>query len=321
MFNTPILFLIFNRPDTTIRVFEEIRKIQPKYLFIAADGPRLNKEGDKEKCEEVRKYVLEHIDWACDVKTLFRDQNLGCGLAVSQAISWFFEHVEKGIILEDDCLPTLSFFHFCELMLNRYEDNEQVKIISGTNHLFSEFDAKNGYFFSNLGNIWGWASWRRTWHDYSFTMEGYPAFLQSGLLENKIKNKRIALWLREIMDSVWNTPEELQTWDIQFIYSLLRRDGLGIIPYRNLIQNIGFQGTHTYNIEANHPLLFMSVKDLDVNQLLHPLMIKVDTKTENKTFNNIIKYAFQETFLNKVRAIIPLFLRKTYQQLKQFIQH
>ena len=113
-FNTPILFLIFNRPDTTLRVFAEIRKVQPKFLFVAADGPRKDREGEIEKCKEARTAVINGIDWDCEIQTLFRDANLGCGVAVSEAINWFFSNVEEGIILEDDCLPNNSFFSFCE---------------------------------------------------------------------------------------------------------------------------------------------------------------------------------------------------------------
>ena len=110
---TPVLFVIFNRPDTTQKVFNAIRQAKPKQLFVAADGPREGKEGEKEKCEQVRE-IIEQIDWDCEVKTLFRDKNLGCKIAVSSAIDWFFENVEEGIILEDDCLPSQSFFWYCQ---------------------------------------------------------------------------------------------------------------------------------------------------------------------------------------------------------------
>ena len=110
--DTPVLFLIFNRPDVTEKVFSQIKKATPKQLFIAADGPRAANAEDQVECAKTRQLVLDMIDWECEVKTLFREENLGCGLAVSQAITWFFEHVEMGIILEDDCYPDLSFFRF-----------------------------------------------------------------------------------------------------------------------------------------------------------------------------------------------------------------
>ena len=138
-FDTPILFLVFNRPDTTAQVFQRIRELHPAKLFIAADGPREGKEGEKETCEDVRRLILDGIDWVCDVKTLFRFHNLGCGNAVSSAITWFFDNVEEGIILEDDTLPDPSFFPFCKTLLEKYRNDEKVKIISGNNFQLPDY--------------------------------------------------------------------------------------------------------------------------------------------------------------------------------------
>ena len=160
--DTPILFLVFNRPDTTSKVFQRIREIQPLKLFIAADGPRPEKEGEKEKCETVKRSVLENIDWPCEVKTLFRNNNLGCGKAVSNAITWFFQNVEEGIILEDDILPDKSFFNFCKDLLEKYRYDERIKVIGGSN-IHKKAGIKDSYYFSSICRIWGWASWRRVW--------------------------------------------------------------------------------------------------------------------------------------------------------------
>ena len=130
-----ILFLIFNRPDTTQRVFNEIRRVKPTKLFVAADGPRKNKEGETERCQAARD-IINQVDWDCDLHKLFRDKNLGCKMAVSSAINWFFENVEEGIILEDDCLPHPTFFRFCQELLGKYRDDERVMVISGDNFLF-----------------------------------------------------------------------------------------------------------------------------------------------------------------------------------------
>lgn len=132
-FDTPILFLIFNRIETTQKVFLKIKELKPKYLYIAADGPRISKPEEKDSCQKVRNYILEQIDWNCNIKTLFREKNLGCGKAVSEAINWFFNNVEEGIILEDDCLPNNSFFYFCEKMLNFYKTENKIFMISGFN--------------------------------------------------------------------------------------------------------------------------------------------------------------------------------------------
>ena len=126
-FDTPILFLIFNRPDLTARVFDRIREVQPKYLYVAADGPRIDKPEDVEKCESARKVVLDQIDWPCELKTLFRQENLGCGIAVSQAINWFFEHVEQGIIIEDDILYYRTPIPF-KLLFCRTQKMDSIQI-------------------------------------------------------------------------------------------------------------------------------------------------------------------------------------------------
>ena len=175
MIDTPLLFIIFNRPDVTLRVFNELKKQKPKYLFIAADGPRAGFEDDIDKCKRVREVVLNEIDWDCEVKTLFRDLNLGCGHAVSGAIDWFFENVEKGIILEDDCLPNKSFFYFCENLLESYKENDEVFAISGANFQDKKI-GKASYFFSKYLYVWGWATWRRAWENYDFDLSGLENF-------------------------------------------------------------------------------------------------------------------------------------------------
>ncbi len=161
----PVLFLIFNRPDTTQPVFNEIREAKPTKLFVAADGPRDNKKGEKEECEKTRK-IIEQVDWDCELYKLYRDKNLGCKIAVSSAIDWFFENVEEGIILEDDCLPHPSFFRFCQELLEKYKGDERVFVISGDNFLFGRKRTNYSYYFSRYNHCWGWAGWIRTLSDY-----------------------------------------------------------------------------------------------------------------------------------------------------------
>ena len=157
-FNVPILLIVFNRLNTTQKVFEKIKEVKPKKFFIAADGPRKNKEGEKEKTGEVRKFILENIDWDCEVKTLFRDENLGCGKSVSGAITWFFENVEEGIIFEDDTVPDKSLFNFCEAMLNKYRLENEIKIIGGVNFQDGIKRGDASYYFTRICHIWGWAT-------------------------------------------------------------------------------------------------------------------------------------------------------------------
>jgi len=167
-FNTPILFLVFNRFDLTKKVFKEIKKARPKSLFISSDGARTKKE--EKKVEEIRQYLLNNIDWNCNLKTLFRNKNLGCQKAVSSAISWFFNNVEQGVILEDDCLPNQDFFKFSEEMLKKYKNNDKIMHISGTN-VEKKSNLNEDYFFSKTFNMWGWATWRRSWKYFDIAEE------------------------------------------------------------------------------------------------------------------------------------------------------
>jgi hypothetical protein len=172
MFDVPILFLIYNRADLTGAVFSKIREIQPKSLFIAADGPK--NDVDFLECKKTRE-IIDYIDWSCEIKTLFRDQNLGCRLAVSSAISWFFEHKDQGIILEDDTVPNPSFFTFCKDLLDKYKANKEISSISGITWAPEKFTASNDYYFSYYPGIWGWATWADRWEINQSTIGSYRA--------------------------------------------------------------------------------------------------------------------------------------------------
>lgn len=175
-FDIPILFVIFNRPDTTQKVFDEIRKQQPKYLYVAADGPRIGKSEDQMKCQ-ITRAIIDQVDWDCDLKLLFREENLGCGKAVSSAITWFFDQEEMGIVLEDDCLPHPDFFQYCKELLIKYKDVDKVKFISGTNFDIKSNQTDASYYFSAYIHVWGWASWRRVWKDYHYNLSDFQKLM------------------------------------------------------------------------------------------------------------------------------------------------
>ena len=272
-FNTPILFLIFNRPESTARVFEKIREVKPKQLFVAADGPRLNKEGEKDLCEKTRNTVLKNIDWDCEVKTLFREQNLGCGKAVSSAITWYFENVEEGIILEDDCFPDTSFFKFCEELLHKYRDNTEVMTISGSNFA-GKSNSKYSYF-KGLGGIWGWASWRRAWALYDKNMEGWSIPKNQELVKNEIGSKE---WFDFYYPMFTNCYEnKIDTWDVQWFYSILINKGISINPKVNLVQNIGFGADSTHTSNADNIVAKLKSNSIDF-PLVHPNNLTSDKK-------------------------------------------
>jgi|SRR5688572_18223107 len=283
-FDTPILFLVFNRTDTTPKVFEKIRQVKPAKLFIAADGPREGKEGEKEKCEEVRRLVLDGVDWPCDVKTLFRDQNLGCGLAVSGAISWFFENVEEGIILEDDCLPDPSFFNFCKTLLDKYRHEEKIKIISGNNFQMGNWRGDGSYFFSILPHIWGWATWKRTWAQYRYSLSYLDDQSVDQLLDRHFRRKKEKKYFKKIFFSVKNN--EVDTWDYSLSFSVWHSNGLNVLPNQNLVSNIGFgeNATNTKNIES----ILAQIPVYTMLDLKHPESITLNEQADQFYFDNFI---------------------------------
>lgn len=244
MFDTPILLIIFNRIDTTRQVFDQIKKIEPSRLFISADGPRPDRSMEKEKCEAVRRFVVESITWPCQVETNFQDTNLGCKYAVSGAIKWFFSIVEMGIILEDDCYPSLSFFNYCERLLLEYRNEPRVGMISGHNYFGTTPKHGQDYTFITTCGVWGWASWRRVILDYS------PDY--SKLLDHKLKSIRTICVKRRagetlLENSCKAATNQMNTWDYQFCEHLITNGMLTIMPTVNLIRNLGFleDSTHT----------------------------------------------------------------------------
>ncbi len=276
---TPILFLIYNRPEYTRKVFEAIRIAKPEQLFIHADGPRRDNLDDAKLCNETRS-ILNQIDWNCEVKTLFREQNLGCKLGMSGGISWFFNEVDEGIILEDDCLPNRSFFGYCEVLLNKYRDNEEIMMISGSNPAVS-VQIKDDYFFSNFYHIWGWATWRRSWKKFDIEISTWPKFRHGNFLEDKFPTSSSnVLFLRQMFDQIYGKPSSV--WGVQWTYTCLTNNGLAILPKNNMISNIGLVGTH----KMNDKQLCLATKEVDIRRLKHPEMIKINYDIENQLFDS-----------------------------------
>ncbi len=262
--NTAVLFLIFNRLDTTKQVLETIKQAKPPRLYIAADGARESRAGEQEKVSAVKEYVMSNIDWSCEVKTLFREKNLGCKYAVSSAINWFFDHEEMGIILEDDCLASQSFFWFCEELLLRYKDDMRIWQISGDNFQYGIKRGDSDYYFSKYSHIWGWASWSSRWKYYDVEMKSFEKFEQQNQIKNIFDNKRQQLyWLNQFKNTFMG---KINTWDYQWTYTIWINSGLSISPNINLISNIGFNEDATHTIHANSP-----VENLDRGELTFPL--------------------------------------------------
>ena len=293
----PILFIIFNRPDLTSRVFERIREQRPSQLFIAADGPRASKPDDFNRCYETRE-VTRNIDWPCEVHRLERDVNIGCKIGVSSAISWFFEHVEQGIILEDDCLADASFFPYCSELLERFKNVNQVALISGNN--FQKVPCSQSYYFTRHPLIWGWASWRRTWKLYDIEMKTWNGDPNS--LRQSISNACVRRHFARRFNGV--KFEGANTWAYPLTYCCFANHQICINPSRNLVENIGFdeRATHT---NSSSELKNMRQTSVAMKfPLHHPSSTSVD---ESADF-------YYET---KVREIAPHFFAKLLRSIEK----
>jgi len=253
---------VFNRPDTTARVFEAIRLARPPRLYVAADGPRASRAGERDRCEAVRR-IATAVDWPCELVTLFREQNLGCKRAVSSAISWFFEHEAEGIVLEDDCLPDPTFFGYCDELLERYRDESRVMCISGDNFISDTWKPQESYYFSKFVHIWGWASWRRAWQLYDVDMQDWQSRDKRAMLEQLMPGQRRAQahW-RACFDGV--AGGTIDTWDYQWVYACWQHGGVSAMPAVNLVSNIGFGQDATHTVSPESKLATLPVEALRV---------------------------------------------------------
>ena len=243
----PVAFFIFNRPEQTRVVFEQIRQARPSILLLIADGPRSDYKDENKKCSDVRK-IVSQVDWDCQVMTDYSETNIGCKLRVSSGLDWVFSQVEDAIILEDDCLPHASFFEFCDELLEKYKDDDRIFSISGTTFQPDSRQTVNSYYFSKYPHIWGWATWRRAWRFYDVEMKLWEKIKNEGNLESLISDKQVGdYWHRKFNQSYQN---KIDTWDFQWVFSSLIQQGLHIIPNQNLVSNIGFgdDATHTKKI-------------------------------------------------------------------------
>lgn len=305
---TPVLFLIFNRPYTTKVVFKAIRNAKPPRLYIAADGPRKDRNEEATIVKDVRDYVINNIDWPCELKTLFRDSNLGCGKAASEAVTWFFENEEMGIILEDDCVPSRSFFWFCEELLERYKEDETVMHIGGFNLDDSIANESCSYYFSKKPEMWGWATWRRAWKYYDFDMKGFLNFKESNMIKSIFKYQDVR---RRIMNDFENFYEKkIDTWDYQWLYAILSHEGVAIIPNKNMVTNIGFDANATHTKDSKN--IYADKKRFEITEILHPETISVDDEIYYKYFCKEFYGMSADRADKKVSVCITVYNKEKY---------
>ncbi|ELS05650.1 hypothetical protein Xen7305DRAFT_00054000 [Xenococcus sp. PCC 7305] len=276
--DTPVAFIIFNRPDLTKLVFSKIREAKPKKLLVIADGPRFLEE--KELCKKTRS-VIEQVDWNCEVLTNYSDTNKTSPIRCLSGLNWVFSLVEEAIILEDDCLPTLSFFYFCQNLINKYRHDERIMSISGSNFQFGKSRTSYSYYFSKYAHIWGWATWKRSWSNIDFEMKKWENFKKEQLLKFVCEDPyELKFWTKIFDKCVYENDLH---WDCSWLFTCWSRSGLTILPNKNLVSNIGFREDATHTTSADNPRA--NLPTIDIWNIKHPPFVVQHKEADEFTFD------------------------------------
>ncbi|MDF2433622.1 MAG: hypothetical protein JWP44_3253 [Mucilaginibacter sp.] len=305
-----VLFVIFNRPDTTKKVFDQIRAAKPKRLYIAADAPRKGHPDDAVLCRKAKE-IATAVDWDCELKTLFRDENAGCRDAVSAAINWFFDQEEEGIILEDDCLPANSFFKFCDVLLEKYRHDTRIRHITGCNLQLGKKWGKYSYYFSNRTHVWGWASWKRAWDDYDKDLVEYR--------EEDITDEMKNIYEDPLVVESWvNIFKELKagkinSWAYPLDFVNFFNNGLVIIPNENLISNIGFSSNATHTIQEESVYAGIPVREIE--EITHPVFIVPEKQADLSIMNRDFHIAERRRKQNSLKSRIKKWAKSLFKKV------
>lgn len=296
--NTPVVFIIFKRPDTTEKVFAAIRQAKPPKLLVIADGSRTERPGEAEKCQATRA-IIERVDWNCEVLTNYSEVNLGCAKRVSSGLDWVFEQVEEAIILEDDCLPDPTFFLFCEELLEKYRYDSRIMSISGQNVQMGRKRTNYSYYFSRYNHCWGWASWRRAWQYYDFHMKLWEEIKHSDFMKDILSDPRAVKFWNNFFQNTYDGL--IDSWAVRWTFACWVQNGLSILSNTNLISNIGFgsEATHTFseNVFASLPV------EPIVFPLNHPSFMIRDEIADNLTQNTLYDPDLKFRINKKVKKI------------------
>lgn len=246
--DTPILLIAWRRPHTLRQVIDAIRPVAPSRLYVACDGPNPERPGEAEKVAATRAVIEHEIDWPCQIDRLYADVNQGCRLGVSRAISWFFDHVEEGIILEDDCVPHPDFFSYCTTLLERYRHDNRVWCISGNNFEDGPWSAEYDYFFARIPMVWGWATWRTRWNHYDEKIVKWPKLKTANLGSSVFPDAAMRSYWFSIWDQLFHLGKP-DTWDYQWVFVCVSNGGLTSLPCQNLVSNVGFGADATHTLQ------------------------------------------------------------------------
>ena len=300
--STPIVLILFKRPETTQKVFEAIRQARPQTLFVIADGPRRDRPDEYEQCLAARA-VVDHVDWDVEIFKNYSDTNLGLKKRISSGLSWVFERVDRAIILEDDCVPDSSFFQFCEVILEQYSDHENIFSVTGHNHLGEWKSDIHSYFFSNYFDCWGWATWRRVWQKYDPAMLAWGQPTAREQVRQAIADDEQFLNRATVLESTY--AGKIDSWAYPFFFMSLLHAGLHITPSVNLIQNTGFGENASNTINANdlrgqvihHTLTF---------PLTPPDSVMADREHDYNRYKKVWRKPLKRRIINTLKKLTTL---------------
>lgn len=301
---SPIVFIIFNRPETTKAVFEAIAAAKPEKLLVIADGPRHPDEAPQ--CEKARE-VIRSVNWTCEVIENVSSHNLGCGRRISTGLDWVFSLVNEAIVLEDDCIPAPSFFSFCENLLHRFRDDKRIMHINGNNFQFGVKRTDRSYYFSKYAHIWGWATWRRAWAHYDFRMQTWPEFKKTGMIDLVCDDPLECPYWQSNFDDAQSG--RIDTWDYQWMYTCWNQGSLCVTPASNLVSNIGFGASATHT-QGKSPLAGLPIKD--IWEISHPSFVVRHRAADRFTFDEVFggKYMREGNRLRSAMRKLTSSLRK-----------
>lgn len=262
----PVALMIFNRPDTVRAVMRVLAAVRPDELFVVADGPRADVIGEAQRCSEARA-VATSVTWPCTVRTCFSPSNLGGPTRFSTGLAWVFDQTDRAVILEDDCMPDISFFRFCSELLDRFANQPRVGMISGDNFQFGRQRTTDSYYFSRYTHIWGWATWARAWRHFDLTMAQWPAYRRSGLMSDWIPTSRERAFWIEKFDRVHDKSSI--HWDYAWTFACWSQGMLTVLPARNLVSNVGFGAAATNTHDASSRFARLEAMRLEF-PLAHP---------------------------------------------------
>jgi hypothetical protein len=295
--NTPVAFIIFNRPEATKKVFGQIAMAKPRKLFVIADGPRTEHPEDIEKTTQARA-IVERTDWECEVLRNYSHVNLGCGKRPVTGISWVFKHVEEAIILEDDCVPHPTFFQFCAELLQKYRNDDRVMMISGRSGQLVPKRAPYSYGFRRMFSCWGWATWRRAWQHYDMEIKAWSELRNTSWLQNILGEPHAVDFYQNAFDKAFHASGNIDYWDYQWAFACWLKNGLGVAPNTNLVQNIGFGKDATHTKWQNNPSGRLLAEEMTF-PLRHPPHVASDPEIDRLLIKNSFPMTGKRSFLHR----------------------